>query len=85
MNSLSDQFENKMLFRRILILLIMGYLFMASHEAYLFAMKSLESSFSAAEVAGVIAAMHGLPLALIGYLYNFYSKDRLECKKGNEQ
>jgi ABC-type sulfate transport system permease component len=84
MGWLNDQLENRMLFRRILLLLIMGYLFMASHEAYLFAMKSLDTTFSAGEVAGVIAAMHGLPLALIGYLYRFYSKDRLECKAGEQ-
>ena len=76
-----DQFENKMLFRRILMMLIMAYMFMASHEAYLFAMKAIDRSFSATEVSVVIVAMNGLPLALIGYLYRFYSKDRQESKE----
>lgn len=76
MSWLSDQLENKMLFRRILLLLIMAYLFMASHEAYLFSMKSLDNNFNAGELAGVIVALHGLPLALMGYLYKWYSGGR---------
>jgi len=76
MSWLSDQLENKMLFRRVLLLVIMLYLFMSSHEAFVFAMKALDSSFSEAYVAGIITAMYGLPLALIGYLYKWYSGDR---------
>ncbi|MCP5245672.1 MAG: hypothetical protein H6937_06915 [Burkholderiales bacterium] len=76
-----DQFENKMLFRRIFMIVIMGYLFMASHESFLFVMKALDSDFSAAEVAGVVIAKDGLPVALLGYLYRYYSKDRQESKE----
>lgn len=77
---LVDQLENKMLFRRILLLIIMCYLFMASHEMYLFASKALDSDFSEEYVAGVIAEMYVLPLALIGYLYKWYSNDREKPK-----
>ena len=76
-----DQFENKMLFRRIFMIVIMGYLFMASRESFLFVMKALDSDFSAAEVAGVVIAKDGLPVALLGYLYRYYSKDRQESKE----
>ncbi|WP_218143987.1 hypothetical protein, partial [Nitrosomonas marina] len=76
-----DQFENKMLFRRIFMIVIMGYLFMASHESFLFAMKALDSDFTATEVATVIASKDGLPLALLGYLYRYYSKDRQDAKE----
>lgn len=78
MTWLGDQFENRALFRRLVIVYVAVYLWMATDKSFDFAIQALESKLSGIEIGGIITALVALPTAIIGYIFKIYSGSRAD-------
>lgn len=78
MTWLGDQFENRALFRRLIVAYLAAYLWAATDKSFAFAELALESKLSGAEIGGIITALVALPTAIIGYIFKVYSESRAD-------
>lgn len=74
--SLSNQFENHRLFRRLVIVYAGFLMWWSTDEAFKFCLVALDTERSGGDIALIISAAMALPTGLMTYLYKDYSKTR---------
>lgn len=71
---ITDELDNKMLFRRLIIIYAGVFIYHATLWSFQLAMASLHTDKSGAEISMIIGAVLTLPVGLTAFLYREYSK-----------
>lgn len=73
---LSDQLENKHLFRRLVITFLLFTYLYVTHECFEYAYFAASKGISAGDTVTVIGALQALTTLLMGYAFKIYSASR---------
>ncbi len=76
MGMLIDQFENKALFRRIMLFMIFWLIVYTIERSFGFAELSLKNNASLLDAVAIIGAINSFAMALLGYAFKIYVESR---------
>jgi hypothetical protein len=78
MKWLSVQFKENMLYRKILLLITMAYIWHSTYDSKALAIYAIDKAIEWHGIVAILGAYTGLPLAAMGYLFHKYDKSRKE-------
>ena len=77
-NSVHHQLENHSLFRRLIMLISIVYVFYATDALKIIILESFNTDMNGGEITAIIGAYIGLPLGAIGYMFTKYTAGRTQ-------
>jgi hypothetical protein len=78
MGWLNNQLQNCMLYRRILVLITLTYIWHSTYDSKALAIYAMDKAIEWHGIVAILGAYTGLPLAAMGYLFHKYDKARTE-------
>ena len=77
-DSVHNQLENHSMFRRLIMVLSIAYVFYATDALKIIILEAFGTDLNGAEISAIITVYVGLPLGAIGYMFNRYTAGRTQ-------